>query len=63
MHILFEVLATHKRQTGNAELPVYLAGVLKNVSHSTDNQEFLIREGGQREMSFPEEIQVLKYVF
>jgi hypothetical protein len=45
---ILQVLATHKRQTGNAELPVYLAGVLKNVSHSTDNQEFLIREGGLR---------------
>jgi hypothetical protein len=43
---ILQALAKHKRSGGNAQLPVYLAGVLKNVSHYSENQAFLVQQGG-----------------
>jgi hypothetical protein len=45
---ILQVLSAGRRLSTSTELPVYLAGVLKNVSHSAENQAFLAQQGAIR---------------
>lgn len=45
---ILQVLSAGRRLASSTELPVYLAGVLKNVSHSAENQAFLAQQGAIR---------------